>query len=199
MKLLSVFIVGIALTASSAAHAKDIRSMVVAGGCFWCVESDYDKVSGVVETVSGYTGGTVDNPTYKQVSGQGTGHYEAVQITYDADQVTYRQLIDMFWRTVDPTDAGGQFCDRGPSYRTAVFAANQSEADVAEVSRKAASKELNQPIVTQIYAASTFWPAEGYHQNYHNEHPLKYKFYRSRCGRDSRLKELWGSSAGGGV
>ncbi len=199
MRFLAALLLWFTVGLTSATLAKDLKSMVVAGGCFWCVESDFDSVPGVVETVSGYTGGDVDNPTYKQVSAQNTGHYEAVRITYDADVVTYRQLLDRFWRTVDPTDAGGQFCDRGPSYRTAVFAGNQQEADIAKATRSAAASELKQPIVTQIFAASTFWPAEEYHQNYHIEHPIKYRFYRTRCGRDNRLRELWGDSAGGGV
>jgi peptide-methionine (S)-S-oxide reductase len=186
------------LTAGAAApRAADLQTAIVAGGCFWCVESDFDKVPGVVETVSGYTGGTLDNPSYQQVSAQTTGHFEAVRITYDADQVSYRQLVDVLWRTIDPTDNGGQFCDRGPSYRTAVFAADADEATTAKASRAEAQAALGQEIVTPILEAGTFWPAENYHQDYYHTNPVRYEFYRRACGRDARLRQLWGDKAFG--
>lgn len=180
------------MTAASAAQAKNIQTAIFAGGCFWCVESDFDHVKGVVKTTSGYTGGTTDNPTYKQVTKGGTGHFEAVQIQFDADVVTYEQLINSFWRSVDPVDAGGQFCDRGDSYRTAVFATTPQQAVTAEASKKAAEQVLGQKIVTPIVMAGPFYAAEKYHQDYYTKSPLKYKFYRSRCGRDARVEQLWG-------
>ena len=172
-----------------------------AGGCFWCVESDFDKVPGVVRTISGYTGGALPNPTYKQVSAGGTGHLEAVQIFYDPKQVAYEMLVEIFWRSVDPTDAGGQFCDRGESYETAIFANSLEQKQQAETSKGALGRSgvLKQPIVTPIEVAGPFYPAEDYHQNYYNESPLRYWFYRSRCGRDSRVEELWGEDAYRGI
>ncbi len=189
-------LLGLALaTAGGAATAENLKTAVIAGGCFWCVESDYDKLPGVVETISGYAGGTTDNPTYEQVTQGGSGHYEVVQVTYDADIVSYRQLIDVFWRSVDPTDDGGQFCDRGPSYRTAVFAADAAEAEEAKASRSAAQEILGEEIVTPVLEAGAFWPAEDYHQNYYKENPVRYTFYRKSCGRDARLRTLWGDDA----
>jgi peptide-methionine (S)-S-oxide reductase len=146
---------GLALQAS-VANARDIQTAIVAGGCFWCVESDFDKVNGVVSTTSGYTGGTTENPTYKKISKGGTGHYEAVKIKFDADVISYRELIDIFWRTVDPLDAGGQFCDRGDSYRTAVFAKGKSQLDAAQASKLSADAAINGKIVTPIISASRF-------------------------------------------
>lgn len=189
------------------AQAEDLRTMVVAGGCFWCVESDFESVPGVIEAVSGYTGGTTDNPTYKQVTGGNTGHYEAVEITYDADKVGYDKLMYMFFRSVDPTDADGQFCDRGSSYRTAVFVENAEQRDIAQAALDAAQKELGQKIVTPILNAQTFYPAEDYHQDYYKgggytltrrgpkSQIEAYKFYRKSCGRDARVGALWGSDA----
>jgi peptide-methionine (S)-S-oxide reductase len=184
---------------SGAAHAQDLRSAVVAGGCFWCVEADFDKVEGVVETLSGYTGGHVDNPTYEQVVTETTGHYEAVKITFDAEVISYREILDIFWRTVDPTDDGGQFCDRGDSYRTAIFVADEDEREAAEASFAAAEQALGQPMVTPILDAETFWPAEDYHQNYYAENAFNYLFYRRACGRDARVRSLWGEEAYLGV
>lgn len=175
--------------------AEDLQTAIVAGGCFWCVEADYDKVEGVVETVSGYTGGTTENPTYEQVTGKGTGHVESVRITFDADIVSYEDVMNMFWRTVDPTDAGGQFCDRGDSYRTEVFALDAQQAEIAEATRVAAEEELGSEIVTKIVEAGTFWPAEDYHQDYHSKNPVRYGFYRKSCGRDGRVRALWGDAA----
>lgn len=191
----------------SAAHARDVQTAIVAGGCFWCVESDFDKVSGVIETTPGYTGGSTKNPTYKQVSAGGTGHYEAVRIRFDGDVISYRKLLDIFWRTVDPTDAGGQFCDRGDSYRTAVFTRNSAQRADAEASRAAAQAALGRNIVTPIVAVKKFYKAEGYHQNYYLgskrvltrfgyvKQSEAYKKYRKGCGRDKRVRALWGSAA----
>jgi peptide-methionine (S)-S-oxide reductase len=151
-------------------------------------------VPGVVETLSGYTGGTVENPEYMQVVAGGTGHYEAVRITYDADVVSYRQIVDIFWRTVDPTDPGGQFCDRGDSYRTAIFATPEQTAE-AEASREAAETALGEKIVTPILPAGAFWPAEDYHQDYHRTNQAHYLFYRRACARDATLRGLWGDAA----
>jgi peptide-methionine (S)-S-oxide reductase len=185
--------------AAGAAVAAEPQKAVFAGGCFWCVEADFDKAPGVLETVSGYTGGTLENPTYEQVSREDTGHYEAVKVTYDPDRVSYRQLVDIFWRTVDPTDAGGQFCDRGDSYRTAVFVADDAGRQAAEASKAAAAGALGQEIVTPILPSATFWPAEGYHQDYYEKNPLRYKYYRWNCGRDQRIEELWGDAAHQGL
>jgi peptide-methionine (S)-S-oxide reductase len=184
-----------ALAHATPAAAQDLRTAVVAGGCFWCVEADFDKVEGVVETLSGYTGGHVDNPTYEQVVTGTTGHYEAVRITFDADIISYRELIDIFWRTVDPTDPGGQFCDRGDSYRTAIFVADEAEREAAEASREAAEAALGEAIVTPVLDAATFWPAEDYHQDYYRTNPVRYAFYRAACGRDARIRSLWGEEA----
>lgn len=193
------------LLQASTAEARDIQKMVVAGGCFWCVESDFERVRGVSEVVSGYTGGQTANPTYESL--KGSGHYEAVEITYDADQISYRQLLDLFFRSVDPTDAGGQFCDRGPSYRTAVFVSNEGQKSHAQAARLAAQSVLGQQIVTPILNAAQFYTAEGYHQDYYKgtdrvvtRRGIKtkadaYKFYRDACGRDQRITQLWGSSA----
>lgn len=194
MKILAVLSLMFA-TLGSVAQAQNLQTAIFAGGCFWCVESDFDHVDGVVETVSGYTGGTTANATYKQVTAGGTGHYEAVKITFDANVTSYEQLLYVFWRTVDPTDAGGQFCDRGDSYRTAIFAVDDNQAAVAEASKAALDGRLGSPIVTPILAASDFWDAEGYHQNYHNTHSIRYNYYRNACGRDDRVGLLWGNEA----
>jgi peptide-methionine (S)-S-oxide reductase len=172
-----------------------------AGGCFWCVESDFDAVPGVVETVSGYTGGTVANPGYKQVTKGGTGHREAVQIRYDPKQVSYERLLHIFWRSVDPTDGGGQFCDRGDSYQTAIFAGNDEERRLAEASKEALEQSavLDAPVVTPIEPAKEFYLAEGYHQDYYTKNPVRYRFYRFSCGRDSRVQQVWGKQAHDGI
>jgi peptide-methionine (S)-S-oxide reductase len=191
------FALALAVLFAPMASAQDLRTAVVAGGCFWCVEADFDKVPGVVETVSGYTGGHTENPTYNEVVTETTGHYEAVEITYDAEVISFRELLDTFWRTVDPTDAGGQFCDRGDSYRTAVFAADDEQRDIAEASLASAEEALGREIVTPILEAQTFWPAEDYHQNYYQTNSFNYTFYRRSCGRDARIQSLWGDEAMG--
>ncbi|EPX77458.1 peptide-methionine (S)-S-oxide reductase MsrA [Litoreibacter arenae] len=181
--------------------------ITVAGGCFWCVEADFEKVRGVNDAVSGFTGGTVPSPTYKQVTSGGTGHLEAVQIDYDPETVSARQLYDLFFRSIDPTDSGGQFCDRGESYTTAIFVTNRPDREAAEAAKAAAEKELGQKIVTPIRDADSFFPADDYHQNYYKQDKTiltrfgpqskakAYKKYRDACGRDERVKELWGDAA----
>lgn len=175
------------------------KSAIFAGGCFWCVEADYDGVKGVISTTSGYIGGTAESANYKTVSDGGTGHYEAVKIVYDPGKVTYRKLVDIFWRTVDPTDAGGQFCDRGSSYKTGVFVTNDKEREIAVASKKRAEAALGRKIVTPILNATPFYKAEGYHQNYYKKNPVRYKIYRYGCGRDARIKSLWGNQAHQGI
>ncbi len=174
---------------------------IFAGGCFWCVESDFDGVTGVVRTVSGYTGGMLQNPTYEQVSAGGTGHVEVVRIYFDPKKVSFETLVDVFWHSVDPTDAGGQFCDRGQSYETAIFAVTPEQKRIAEASKAALAKSgvLKDPVVTPIREATPFYPAEEYHQDYHKKNPLQYRFYRYGCGRDARLKSLWGKDAHKGI
>lgn len=174
-----------------------LETAIFAGGCFWCVESDFDKVPGVTKTVSGYIGGHLANPTYKQVSRGGTGHIESVRITFDPSVTPYERLVHLLWRSIDPTDAGGQFCDRGESYTSAIFALSQEQNDTAETSKETLEMSgiLRAPVVTPIRLATEFWPAETYHQDYHNKKPLRYRYYRNGCGRDKRVKALWGSEA----
>jgi peptide-methionine (S)-S-oxide reductase len=181
----------------AAESAKHMSSAVFAGGCFWCVESDFDKVDGVIETVSGYTGGHIANPTYKQVSHEDTGHYESVKVTYDPDVVSYNQLVTYFLHHIDPTDASGQFCDKGESYRSAIFVSTPDERATAEADLADVSATLPSPVATKVINADTFWPAEDYHQDYYQKNPLKYRYYRAACGRDARVKELWGEGATG--
>lgn len=170
------------------------RAAVFAGGCFWCIESDFEKIDGVVEVVSGYTGGHVPDPEYKQVSSGSTGHVEAVKVIYDPETIGYEQLLEVFWRKVDPTDAGGQFCDRGEQYRSAIFYADDHERKLAEASKEklALSSVFQKPIVTDILPLGTFYPAEEYHQDYYKKNPIRYRYYRSRCGRDQFLEKAWG-------
>lgn len=169
-----------------------------AGGCFWCVESDFDKIDGVVSTTSGYIGGTVENPTYEQVSAKRTGHAEAVEVVYDPRKVSYERLLEYFWRTIDPTTPDRQFCDVGSPYRSAIFTHDALQMSAARASLAALekSKPFKEPIVTQIVAAGPFYPAEAYHQDYYQKNPIRYKFYRARCGRDDRVRQLWGDLAG---
>ena len=183
------------------------ETLTVAGGCFWCIESDFEGVPGVTSVVSGYTGGTTKNPTYKQVTKGGTGHYEAVQINYNTSKISTDKILNMFFRSVDPTDPGGQFCDRGKSYRTAIFASSNAQKVAAQKAKAEAGAALGKKIVTPILGASKFYKAEAYHQNYYKGSnivitrfgPVKqstaYKKYRAACGRDARVKQLWGSAA----
>ena len=187
-----------ALLAVMATHATaeetEPAKATFAGGCFWCVEEAFEKVSGVISATSGYTGGNADNPTYKQVTSGRTGHAEAVEVIYDPAQITYEQLLDVFWRNVDPTVVDRQFCDVGDQYRTAIFVHDDEQMRLAEASKTAlqASKPFAAPIVTPIVAASAFYPAEDYHQDYYKRNPLRYKYYKWNCGRAQRLAELWG-------
>lgn len=187
---------GIAFALS--AQAEEREEAVFAGGCFWCVEADFDKVPGVLETVSGYTGGKLENPTYEQVTYDDTGHREAVRITYDPSEVSYEDLLTAFWHSVDPTDGGGQFCDRGYSYQTAIFA-DDDQREAAEASKAEIAKTLDETIATMIEPAGIFYPAEGYHQNYYKKNPVRYKYYRWNCGRDQRIEALWGERAFKGI
>jgi peptide-methionine (S)-S-oxide reductase len=167
-----------------------------AGGCFWCMEPPFDKLDGVISTTSGYIGGDKANPTYKEVSAGGTGHAEAVEILYDPDKISYAELLEVYWRNVDPLTANGQFCDHGDQYRTAIFYHGEEQKRLAEDSKKAleASGRFQQPIVTEIVAATRFYPAEDYHQDYYKKNPLRYKYYRYACGRDDRLRQVWGDA-----
>ena len=173
--------------------AKTLETTTLAGGCFWCMEADFEKLEGVVHVVSGFTGGTLKNPTYK---GNHEGHYEAVKITYDSDKVSYKQLLAHYWVNIDPFDARGQFCDKGPSYLSAIFVANESERKIAEQSKREVVEKFPQKkVVTPILNASTFYPIKGeesYHQDFYKNYSLRYKGYRWNCGRDKRLKEIWG-------
>ena len=186
---------------AGAENAKSKSVAIFAGGCFWCVESDFDKVPGVLSTTSGYIGGTIANPTYKKVTSGNTGHLEAVKIEFDPKKVSYDRLLHIFWRSVDPTDAGGQFCDRGESYTTAVFATNDTQKAKALASKKALieSNVIGKKIATTIRVAGKFTAAETYHQNYYKKNPWRYKLYRNACRRDARIKSLWGSEAHAGI
>ena len=168
-----------------------LASAVFAGGCFWCTESDFDHIEGVVSTTSGYTGGKTKNPTYEQVSAGGTGHIESVRVVYDPAKVDYSSLVAHFFQDIDPLDAGGQFCDRGAQYRSAIFVANEEQRRIAEATSKAVSRRLDAKVATLILPATSFYPAEDYHQNYYKKNPIRYRFYRTTCGRDARIKEVW--------
>lgn len=204
--LAALIIVG-GLAQTHQAQAAGTETLTVAGGCFWCVEADFEKVRGVKSAVSGFTGGTVKNPTYKEVTRGGTGHYEAVQITFDPAQVSRDQLLSMFLRSVDPTDAGGQFCDRGDSYRTAIFADGAAQQAQARTAIADAQAALGQKIVTPVLDAGAFYPADAYHQDYYKsseviltrfgprKKSVAYKLYRDACGRDDRVRALWGDAA----
>ena len=187
-----------ALLLSLGSHAgqDDSAVAVFAGGCFWCTEADFDKLPGVLETTSGYIGGSIENPTYEEVSSGRSGHIEAVQVRFDPRQTSYAKLLEAFWPTIDPVNGNGQFCDNGPQYRSAIFYLDAEQQRLAEASKTAlvASGRLQQPIATVIQAATTFYAAEDYHQDYHTKNPLRYSYYRHGCGRDQRLQELWGKS-----
>ncbi len=194
--LLAGIAVAAAQTAPPASAPGNTETAIFAAGCFWCVEEAYEKVPGVVSAVSGYTGGKLANPTYEQVSTGRTGHYEAVQITYEPAKVSYRQLVDWFWRNVDPHDADGQFCDKGPHYRGAIFYQGDAQKAVAEESKAAlaASGQLKQPIVTEILPAGPFYAAEDYHQDYYKKNSNRYQFYKHGCRRVQRLEQVWGKA-----
>jgi peptide-methionine (S)-S-oxide reductase len=204
--LAGAIVLGYAAQCGSA-EAQSTETAIVAGGCFWCVEADFEKVEGVREVVSGYTGGTVANPTYKEVTRGGTGHYEAVRITYDPSVVSFAAIVDMFLRSVDPTDAGGQFCDRGDSYRTAIFVEGAEERRIAEAALAEAERALGRDVVTPVLEEAPFYEAEDYHQDYYRSEDIiltrfgprtkesAYKLYREACGRDERVRSLWGNEA----
>ncbi|MFC4270083.1 peptide-methionine (S)-S-oxide reductase MsrA [Sneathiella chungangensis] len=198
----AIFVICVTIAGSVARQAVAAEeTAILAGGCFWCVESDYDHVPGVLKTTSGYIGGEAPNPTYKSVSAGGSGYLEAVEIIFDPDKVSYAEILDIFWRSVDPTDDGGQFCDRGESYKTSIFVTSDAQRSTAEASKAAieASGLLNDPVVTPIRTATKFYPAEDYHQNYAEINPLRYNFYRLSCGRDAKVKDLWGDQAHRGI
>ena len=193
-KFAIVFAVAVAANGAAAAESAKLATATFAGGCFWCMEPPFDKLDGVVSTTSGYTGGRKAMPTYEEVSAGGTGHIEAVQVVYDQAKVSYAKLLDVFWRNIDPVTPNAQFCDAGEQYRSAIFVDGDEQKRLAEASKMAieASKRFAKPIVTEILPAATFWPAEEYHQDYYRKNPIRYAFYRTTCGRDRRLEELWG-------
>jgi peptide-methionine (S)-S-oxide reductase len=200
-RYLTPFVASVALLAAMAlpASAQALAKTAVAtfaGGCFWCMEEVYDKVPGVVSTTSGYMGGKKRNPTYEEVSSGGTGHTEVVQVVYDPSKVSYEKLLDAFWRNIDPTVKDRQFCDSGSQYRAEIFVQGDEQRKAAEASKAAIekAKPFKDAIVTPITAAGEFWPAEQYHQDYHQRNAVRYKYYKTGCGREARLKQLWGSA-----
>lgn len=205
-RLLCAALIALALLPAATASAQNpaaetdaaaLATATFAGGCFWCMEPPFDALAGVVSTTSGYTGGHVPRPTYEQVSAGGTGHFEAVRIVYDQNRIGYAELLDVFWRNVDPLDADGQFCDRGDQYRSAIFYESEEQRRLAEQSEAElqGSGRFDRALATAILPASSFYPTEGYHQDYYEKNPLRYKYYRFNCGRDRRLAELWGNEA----
>ena len=185
------------LASVGAADAQELAKATFAGGCFWCMEPPFDKLAGVVSTTSGYTGGRTANPTYEQVSAGRTGHTEAVEVVYDPRKVTYAQLLEVFWRNIDPLTANAQFCDAGSQYRAGIFVHDETQRRMATESKRAVAQRLEKPIVTEVVAASKFWPAEEYHQDYYKKNPVRYQFYRAGCGRDQRLEAIWGPATKG--
>lgn len=201
-RLLCAALIALALLPAATASAAEtgaaaLATATFAGGCFWCMEPPFDALAGVVSTTSGYTGGHVPRPTYEQVSAGGTGHFEAVRIVYDQNRIGYAELLDVFWRNVDPLDADGQFCDRGDQYRSAIFYESGEQRRLAEQSKAElqGSGRFGRSVATEVLPASSFYPAEDYHQDYYEKNPLRYKYYRFNCGRDRRLAELWGNEA----
>lgn len=187
--------VGLAVPAPGAARAgqaDETATATFAAGCFWCVEEAFDKVEGVVSTTSGYTGGETPNPTYEQVSAGGTGHTEALEVTYDPSRVSYEALLQTFWHSVDAVDGGGQFCDRGSQYRSGIFYHSPEQQQAAEASKMHVESQLGQPVVTEVLPAGPFYAAEEYHQDYYRKNPVRYRYYKWSCGRAQRLEELWG-------
>ncbi|MBE7636794.1 peptide-methionine (S)-S-oxide reductase MsrA [Sneathiella sp. P13V-1] len=197
MKIRTALLTGLLLNTGLPATAAETEIATVAGGCFWCVEKDFEHVEGVISAVSGYTGGLLQNPTYRNHG----KHIEAVQIKYDPAKVSYAELVEIFWRSVDPTDAGGQFCDRGNSYTTAIFANSDEQREIATASKEKLQQSgiLKADIVTPIRKAGAWTDAEDYHQDYYKKNPVRYKIYRYGCGRDDRIKELWGNEAHKGI
>jgi peptide-methionine (S)-S-oxide reductase len=203
-KTLAALVTGLLLLALGAplagaqAPAPKTAVATFAGGCFWCMEPPYDKIPGVISTTSGYMGGKKRYPTYEEVSAGFTGHTEVVQVAYDPSKVSYEQLLEVFWRNIDPTVKDKQFCDEGSQYRTAIFVHDDGQLKAAEASKAALekTKPFKDPIVTPIQLAGEFWAAEDYHQDYYIKNPVRYSYYRTGCGRDARLKQLWGAAAG---
>jgi len=189
----AVMVAAVSLTAG--AQAADTAVAIFAGGCFWSIESDFDHAPGVLDTTSGYIGGTVENPTYEQVSTETTGHREAVRVTYDPNVTNYEKLLTAYWHMTDPTDGEGQFCDYGDSYRPGLFPLDKAQYDAAEVSKAEIGKELNKPVATTIAMATNFYPAEDYHQNFWQTNAAHYKAYRAGCGKNAKVEALWGQSA----
>ena len=199
-RLILAAMMGLAIPAGLAAPAKTAEAVAVfAGGCFWCMEPPYDKTEGVISTTSGYTGGQVPNPAYKDVSAGTTGHTEAVKIVYDPEKVSYEKLLHIFWRNIDPIRKNAQFCDEGSQYRSAIFPQDEAQREAAEKSKAEleASGRFTRPIVTEILDAAPFYAAEDYHQDYYLKNPNRYSYYRWGCGRDARLEQIWGDEAGG--
>lgn len=192
--LAAALIAGCAQAAPAPPASGQRAEAIVAGGCFWCTESDFDKLPGVLSTTSGYVGGRVANPTYEQVSAGNTGHIEAVRIIYDPAKLSYSKIVGHLFRTTDPLDSGGQFCDRGYQYRSAIFVADRQQRSLAETAKARTAATLKKPVATLILPAAKFYPAEQYHQDYYKKNPAKYRFYRWNCGRDKRLKQVWGAS-----
>lgn len=190
IKLISILTLPI-LNMSGDSSTKPSESAIFAGGCFWCVQAAFDDLPGVLSTTAGYTGGHIDNPTYEQVSHENTGHYESLKVTFDPAIISYAKILDIFWQNIDPLDAGGQFCDRGDSYRSAIFYLNDEQKFIALKSKADVEKELKEKVATGIVEAVKFYPAEDYHQEYHKKNPIRYKTYRYLCGRDKRLNEVW--------
>ena len=198
MSALLASAVGAAGKTDAPAEGRMLEKATFAGGCFWCMEHPFDSLDGVVSVTSGYTGGTKKNPTYQEVSAGGTGHAESVQIVYDPARIGYRKLLEVFWHNIDPTTPNRQFCDAGNQYRSAVFYHDGEQKKLAEESKRELerTKTFQGSVATEISPASEFYPAEEYHQQYYKKNPVRYKFYRYNCGRDQRLKELWGTKAG---
>ena len=193
VSFLLLLVVCLVVPASALPRPSSVATATFAGGCFWCMEPPFDKLPGVISTVSGYTGGGVKNPTYEQVSDGGTGHAEALEVRYDPNKVSYATLLEVFWRNVDPTVKDRQFCDSGSQYRTAIFFHDETQKQLAVDTKARIEKEKGWKIRTEIVAASAFYPAEEYHQDYYLKNPVRYKYYRTGCGRDARLSELWGT------
>ena len=201
MKMLIAEMLGLSvilIAATTAMAAINLEKATFAGGCFWCMEHPFDEIPGVVSVTSGYTGGWKKNPTYEEVSAGGTGHAESVQVVYDPARVTYEKLLNVFWHNIDPTAKDRQFCDSGRQYRSVIFYHNEEQHRLAMQSKSLLEKNktFKEPVVTEIVQATDFYPAEDYHQHYYKNNPIRYKYYRFRCGRDQRLKELWGAAAG---
>ena len=199
MKMAMLFVTLLGLSMPGADVRADERVATFGGGCFWCMEPPYDDMDGVLATTSGYMGGTVEDPSYEQVVRGGTGHVEVVQVRYDDEVVSYEELLHVFWRNIDPLTDNRQFCDAGESYRPVIFVHDAGQRVAAETSKRELvdSGRFDQPIIVPIETADTFWTAETYHQDYYEKNPVRYKYYRWRCGRDQRLEELWGDEAGG--